>query len=156
MSTGVSNTPFGIDTRTAQTPPTSEACLMLTKPCRSTYDDIAGLNQCRPRRARRFRAGKRRHGQAGRDAAARSHAPISILALTNTASAAPVVGGGHICTPEYGENGQNWWCCQLEAVVTSEVPVNGVVREVVWTMTSVSLTDVVDEMHWRISNAELR
>ena len=81
---------------------------------------------------------------------------VSILALTNTASAAPVVGGGHICTPEYGENGQNWWCGQFSAVVTSEVPVNGVVHEVAWKMTSVRLTDVVDEMHWRITEIKLQ
>jgi hypothetical protein len=77
--------------------------------------------------------------------------PVSILALTNTASAAPVPGGGHICTPEYGEDGQNWWCGQLATVVTSEVPVNGVVREVAWNMISVSQKDVVAEMHWRIT-----
>ena len=82
--------------------------------------------------------------------------PVSILAITNTASAAPVAGGGHLCKTKYGDAWKDWWCGQLEAVVTSEVPVNGVVREVVWTMTSVSLTDVVDEVHWRISNAELR
>jgi hypothetical protein len=82
--------------------------------------------------------------------------PVTILALTNTASAAPVPGGGHICTPEYGEEGKNWWCGQLAAVVSSEVPVNGVVREVAWTMTSVSQKDAVAEVHWRVSNVELR
>jgi hypothetical protein len=82
--------------------------------------------------------------------------PVSILALTNTASAAPVPGGGHLCKTQYGDAWKDWWCGQLEAVVTSEVPINGVVREVAWKMTSVSLTDVVDEVHWRISNAELR
>ena len=82
--------------------------------------------------------------------------PVSILAITNTASAAPVPGGGHLCTTEYGEAGKDWWCGQFAAVVTSEVPVNGVVREVAWNMTSVSQKDVVDEVHWRISNAELR
>ena len=82
--------------------------------------------------------------------------PVNILALTNTASVLPVPGGGHLCATKYGDAWKDWWCGQLEAVVTSEVPVNGVVREVVWTMTSVSLTNVVDEVHWRISNAELR
>ena len=32
--------------------------------------------------------------------------PVSILALTNTASAAPVPGGGHLCMPEYGDAGK--------------------------------------------------
>jgi hypothetical protein len=82
--------------------------------------------------------------------------PVTILALTNTASAAPVPGGGHICAPEYGEDGKNWWCGQLAAVVTSEVPVNGVVREVAWNLTSVSQKDVVAEVQWRISSVELR
>ena len=82
--------------------------------------------------------------------------PVGILAITNTPSEAPVSGGGHLCVTEYGNAWQGWWCGQLEAVVTSEVPVNGVVREVVWNMISVSQKDVVVEVHWRISNAELR
>lgn len=82
--------------------------------------------------------------------------PVSILAIINTASAAPVPGGGHSCIPEYGNAGEGWWCGQLAAVVMSEVPVNGVVREVAWNMMSVSIKDVVDEVRWRISNVELR
>jgi hypothetical protein len=82
--------------------------------------------------------------------------PVSILAITNTASAAPVPGGGHLCTLEYSSGGEGWWCGQLAAVVTSEVPVNGVVREVAWNMISVSQKNVVAEVHWRISNVELR
>ena len=39
---------------------------------------------------------------ARRDAAAGLTPPVSILAITNTASAAPVPGGGHLCTTEYG------------------------------------------------------
>jgi hypothetical protein len=82
--------------------------------------------------------------------------PATLLAVTNTASAAPAPGGGHLCTAEYGPDGAGWWCGQLEAVVTSETPVNGVVREVAWKLISVSLENVVDEMHWRVSNVELR
>jgi hypothetical protein len=82
--------------------------------------------------------------------------PVSILALTNTASAAPVAGGGHVCIPEYGQDGQNWWCGQFAAIVSSEVPINGVVREIAWSMISVSQKDVVAEVHWRVSNVELR
>jgi len=82
--------------------------------------------------------------------------PVSILAITNTASAAPVPGGGHLCTLEYGSGGEGWWCGQLAAVVTSEVPVNGVVREVAWNLISVSQKDVVAEVHWRISHVEVR
>ena len=82
--------------------------------------------------------------------------PVNILAVTNTASAAPVPGGGHLCTTEYEKNGEGWWCGQLAAVVTSETPVNGVVREIAWQMISVNLKDVVGEVHWRISNVELR
>jgi hypothetical protein len=82
--------------------------------------------------------------------------PVSILAITNTASAPPVTGGGHSCAAEYGEDWQDWWCSQFAAVVTSEVPVSGVVREVAWSMISVSQKDIVAEVHWRISNVELR
>jgi hypothetical protein len=82
--------------------------------------------------------------------------PTNILALTNTASAPPVSGGGHVCTAEYGSSGTGWSCGQFATVVTSEVPVNGVVREVAWSMISVSQSDVVAAVHWRISNAELR
>jgi hypothetical protein len=82
--------------------------------------------------------------------------PVSILALTNTASAVPVPGGGHLCVAEYGDAGRGWWCGQLEVVLTSEVPVNGGVREVAWKMISVSLEDVADEVHWRISHVEVR
>jgi len=82
--------------------------------------------------------------------------PTSIFALTNTASATSVPGGGHLCPTEYGKGWEQWWCGQLTATVTSEVPVNGVVREVAWQMISVSLKDVVNEVHWRISNVELR
>jgi hypothetical protein len=82
--------------------------------------------------------------------------PASILAITNTSSAAPVPGGGHSCTAEYGESGKDWWCGQFAAVVTSEVPINGVVSEVVWNMMSVSQYDVVAEVHWRISKGEPR
>ena len=82
--------------------------------------------------------------------------PVNILAVTNTASAAPVAGGGYLCSARYGQEWEDWWCDQLEAIVTSEVPVNGVVREIAWKLISVSLKDVVDEVHWRISNVELR
>ena len=82
--------------------------------------------------------------------------PVSILALTNTAAAAPVPGGGHSCVTDYSSGGEGWWCGQFAAVVTSEVPVNGGVREVAWNMISVSQKDVVAEAHWRISSVELR
>ena len=82
--------------------------------------------------------------------------PVSILAVTNTASAAPAPSGGHSCTTEYGNAWADWWCGQLEAIVTSEAPVNGVVREITWKMMSVSLKDVVGEMHWRIADVELK
>ena len=60
--------------------------------------------------------------------------PVSILAITNTASAAPVPGGGHLCTPRVRRRLEKaGGAVNLRAVVTSEVPVNGVVREVVWT-----------------------
>jgi hypothetical protein len=82
--------------------------------------------------------------------------PVNILAVTNTASAAPVDGGGHLCTVEYGDDGRGWWCGQFSAVVTSEAPIAGGVREIWWRMISVSLKDVVDEMHWRIASVEVR
>ena len=82
--------------------------------------------------------------------------PANILAVSNTASAEPTDGGGHSCVTEYGSGGATWWCGQLEANVMTEVPVAGVVREVAWKLISVSLNDVVGEIHWRVSAVEPR
>jgi hypothetical protein len=129
---------------------------MLTKPSRLTYDDIAGLISAGPDERVAFAPANAGPARLAVTLAPGLAPPVSILALTNTASALLVPDGGYLCMTEYGDAWKDWWCSQFEAVVTSEVPVNGVVREVAWKMTSVSLTDVVDEVHWRISNVELR
>ena len=67
-----------------------------------------------------------------RDAAARTHLTCQHPGTHQHRIRAPVPGGGQLCTTEYGDAWKDWWCGQLEAVVTSEVPVNGVVREVAW------------------------
>jgi len=82
--------------------------------------------------------------------------PANIFSFTNNAAATPGADGGHSCTKEYGSAGQDWWCGRQLTEVTTEVPVAGVVRQVVWNLISVARNDVVDDVHWRVTDVGLK